>query len=264
MTGRPDAVVCDLDGVLYRGDEGVPGAGQALAALAGAGIALHFVTNNSTKTPAEAAEKIRRLTGFTPDASQVITSADAAVHMVASTAPPTLLFGAAGARQPLAAAGVPVVDDWRDAAAVIAGLDPAVSYRSLTAAAMAVRNGARFIATNVDVTYPTPEGLWPGAGALVAAIAAASGKQPEVAGKPEAPMRALLEERVSGARVLVIGDRPETDLALGAAQGWETVLVLSGVTAEPGGVAPAPDHVVDSIADVPNLLGLAMTGAHEG
>ena len=263
MTARPDAVICDLDGVLYRGEESVPGAGEALTALAGAGIQLHFVTNNSTKTASEAAVKIGRLTGFAPDASHVATSADAAVHMVVSAAPPTLLFGAAGARQPLAEAGVPIVDDWRDAEVVIAGLDPDVSYRTLTAAAMAVRNGARFIATNVDVTYPTPEGLWPGAGALVAAIAAASGKQPEVAGKPEAPMRALLNERVAGDRVLVIGDRPETDLALGAAQGWETVLVLSGVTAQAGGVEPVPNHVVDSIADLPYLLGLAMSGAPE-
>lgn len=264
MTDRPDAIICDLDGVLYRGEEGLPGAGEALAALAGAGIELHFVTNNSTKTPSEAAAKIRRLTGFAADPSRVVTSADAAVHMVASAAPPTLLFGAAGARQPLVAAGVPIVDDWREAEAVIAGLEPDVTYRTLTAAAMAVRAGARFIATNIDATYPTPEGLWPGAGALVAAIAAASGRQPEVAGKPEAPMRALLNARVEGDRVLVIGDRPETDLALGEALGWETVLVLTGVTAHADGVEPPPGHVLDSIAAVPGLLGLPMTGVPGG
>lgn len=256
----PDAIVCDLDGVLYRGDEGVPGAGPALKTLNAAGIALHFVTNNSTKTGAEAADKIERLTGFPATPDQVITSADAAVNLVAATAPPTLLFGAAGARLPLTRAGVTVVEDWRDAQAVIAGLDPHLSYASLTAAVMAVQSGARFIATNVDVTYPTPEGLWPGAGALIAAIAAAAGVEPEVAGKPEPAMCRLLDERINGDRVVVIGDRPETDLALGAAQGWDTVLVLSGVTASPGSVRPTPGHVADSIADVPALFGLGAGG----
>ena len=185
-----------------------------------------------------------------------MTSAQAAVHLIQAEAPPTLLFGAPGAREPLEEAGVPIVEDWRAAKAVVAGLDPALSYESLTGAVLAVNGGARFVATNTDVTYPTPEGLWPGAGALVAAVQAATGVAPEVAGKPHLPMRALLQRRLAGKRVAVIGDRVETDIALGAAEGWQTILVLSGVTASADGADPKPDRVVDSIADVPGLLGL--------
>ncbi|MBT8193784.1 MAG: HAD-IIA family hydrolase [Acidimicrobiia bacterium] len=256
MIERPDAIVCDLDGVLYRGDVGIAGAGEALAGLHGVGIEIVFVTNNSTKTPAEAAAKITRLTGFEAHEQDVVTSAQAAAHLLAADAPPTLLFGAAGARGPLEHESVPVVADWQDARAVVAGLDLSLTYESLTRAVMAVERGARFVATNTDVTYPTPEGLWPGAGALVAAVEAATGVAPEVAGKPHAPMRSLLEERLAGRRVAVIGDRVETDIALGAAEGWTTILVLSGVTSSPDGADPKPDHVVASIAGVPELLGL--------
>lgn len=256
MTGRLESIVCDLDGVLYRGEVEVPGAGDALGAIREAGIGLVFVTNNATKSPADAAGKITRLTGFEAREEEVVTSAEAAAHLVATQAPRTLLFGAAGARAPLEAAGVPIVSDWRQAEVVIAGLDPKLSYESLTRAVLAVNHGARLIATNTDVTYPTPEGLWPGAGALVAAVEAATGVTAEVAGKPHTAMRSLLHDRLEGQRVAVIGDRPETDLALGTAEGWLTILVLSGVTVSPEGVDPIPDLVADSIAEVPELLGL--------
>jgi HAD superfamily hydrolase (TIGR01450 family) len=256
MSERPDSIVCDLDGVIYRGDVEVPGAGVALGELRGAGVGLVFVTNNATKSPAETADKIKRLTRFEAREEDVVTSAEAAAHLVAADAPPTLLFGAAGARAPLELAGVPIVSDWREAQVVIAGLDPELSYQSLTRAVMAVNGGARLIATNTDVTYPTPEGLWPGAGSLVAAIEAATGVTAEIAGKPHAAMRGLLHDRLAGQRVAVIGDRPETDLALGTAEGWLTILVLSGVTASPEGASPQPDLVADSIAEVPGLLGL--------
>lgn len=256
MTPLPDAIVCDLDGVLYRGDEEVAGAGAALDLLQGASVDLVFVTNNATKSPAQAAAKIRRVTGYQAEAGQVVTSAQAAVHLVAADRPRTLLFGAAGAREPLQLAGVPLVSDWRTAEAVITGLDLALSYESLTAAVMAVGNGARFIATNADVTYPTPEGQWPGAGAMVAAVAAATGVEPEIAGKPEPAMRELLRERLNGRSVAVIGDRPETDLALGVAEGWVTILVLSGVTVGADGVDPEPDFVLESVAEVPGLFSL--------
>jgi 4-nitrophenyl phosphatase len=254
MNNRPDTIVCDLDGVLYRGEVVVPGAGRALAILAGTGIDLVFVTNNSAKSRAEAAVKIGRLTGFDASEQDVVTSAEAAAHLLVAEAPPTLLFGAAGARPALERAGIPLVEDWHEAGAVIVGLDPSLSYQSLTGAVMAVNRGARFIATNTDPTYPMPEGLWPGAGSLVAAVETATGVTPEVAGKPHPAMRELLRERLAGRRVAVIGDRPETDLALGAAEGWQTILALTGVTASPDGVEPPPDFVVDSIAEVPGLF----------
>ncbi|MGI9648126.1 MAG: HAD-IIA family hydrolase [Acidimicrobiia bacterium] len=256
MTAAPQSIVCDLDGVLYRGEEEIAGAGAALAVLDGSGIDLTFVTNNATKSPAEAAAKISRVTGYPATAGQVVTSAEAAVQLVAGERPPTLLFGAAGAREPLQQAGVPLVTDWRQAEAVITGLDLNLSYEALTAAVMAVQRGARFIATNADVTFPSPEGQWPGAGAMVAAVVAATGVDPEVAGKPEPAMRRLLRDRLAGRRVAVVGDRPETDLALGVAEGWTTILVLSGVTTTAEAVEPAPDLVAKSLAEVPALFGL--------
>ena len=252
----PRNLIFDLDGVLYRGEEAVPGAGGALARVAVAGLEIVFVTNNSTRTVHETAKKIATLTGFEAQAEQVVSSAQAAAAMVTVEEGPVLLFGAAGARSALAERGLTMVDDWRDAGVVIVGLDPGLSYEGLTAAVMAVSKGARFIATNVDVTYPTPEGLWPGAGALVAAVQAATGVEPEVAGKPHAAMRKLLRDRLAVGESLVVGDRPETDLALGVAEGWTTVLVLSGVTPPEAEVVPPPDHVLDTVADLPSLLGI--------
>ena len=247
-------LVCDLDGVVYRADRAIPGAGAALTALTEQGVGLTFLTNNATKTAAEAAAKITRVTGFEVKADQVVTSAEAAAHLLVETRPPTLLLGAAGAVEPLQRAGIEIVERWQEARALVVGLDPDLSYERLTEAVMAVNNGARFVATNTDVTYPTTEGLWPGAGALVAAVQAASGVEPEVVGKPHAPIRALLEDRLGGGRVMVVGDRPETDLALGVSEGWETILVLSGVTESAAGVAPPPDYIVDSIAEIPGLV----------
>ena len=216
MTAPPESIVCDLDGVLYRGEQEIPGAGDALAVMDGSGIDLTFVTNNASKSPAEAAAKIERVTGYPAEPDQVLTSAQAAASLLAAARPPTLLFGAAGARDPLQKAGVPLVTDWRKAEAVVTGLDLNLSYESLTAAVMAVQRGARFIATNADVTFPSPEGQWPGAGAMVAAVVAATGIEPEVAGKPEPAMRELLRHRLIGRRIAVIVDRPDTDLALAA------------------------------------------------
>jgi len=123
-----------------------------------------------------------------------------------------------------------------------------------------VREGARFVATNMDATYPVPGGLIPGAGSIVAAVATATGVRPEVAGKPEAPTVALVHDRL-GSTGVVVGDRPSTDGALADALGWPFALVLSGVTAEvapPGGEAiptPAPPYVANDVGElVPQLI----------
>ncbi len=252
----PGNVILDLDGVLYRGNESVPGAGVALNKLATAGLELFFVTNNSTKTPVEAAWKITSLTSFEAQPHQIVSSAQAAAGMLREGEEPVLLFGAAGAAEALLERGIAVTDDWEEATVVIAGLDPELTYERLTRAVQAVSGGARFIATNVDVTYPTSGGLWPGAGALVAAIQSATGVDPEVAGKPHDPMRRLLRSRLGPGECLMVGDRPETDLELGVAEGWRTVLVLSGVTPAGVEVVPPPDEILESVADLPGLLGL--------
>lgn len=247
-------VVCDLDGVVYLADQAVPGADRALETLTAAGANLLFATNNSTRSPAEGAAKIKRITGFPATVEQMLSSAQAAVDLVAADPSPVYLFGAAGARPLLADAGIEVVDDPELAGAVIIGLDPGLTYERLAGAVTAVLNGARFIATNVDVTYPTPAGLWPGAGALVAAVAAATGSEPEVAGKPHEPMLDLVRSRLTDGDVYVIGDRPETDVALGLAGGWQTILVLTGVAERGRAYEAQPDHIVESIGEAATLI----------
>ncbi len=154
--------------------------------------------------------------------------------------------------------GVATTDDWSEADAVVMGLNPRVTYESLAHAGLAIQNGATFYATNSDVAYPRPDGLYPGAGALVAAVAATTGVEPIFCGKPFSPMREVLKGR-GGAHPLIIGDRPDTDIALGKAEGWPTVLVLSGVVSDPAAVPGefTPDLVINSLADLPKTLGLS-------
>lgn len=258
VAGRPTIgnVVCDLDGVVYLLGNPIPGAGKALIELDTAGYSILFVTNNSTRAPATTADRIAKLTGYPAGPGQVIGSAEAAVTLLTPEAGPVLVVGGAGIRQAMAAAGISETDDPSVAAAVIVGLDTNISYHRLRDAVVAVRNGARFIATNTDATYPTPDGLWPGAGAMVAAIEVAAGTRPEIAGKPHSPIRNLIHERLDPGPVWVIGDRPETDLAMARLEGWTSVLVLTGVVAEASAIAAEhrPDLVLASLADLPEAL----------
>lgn len=249
-------VVLDLDGVLYVDDVTVPGAADALAELERAGFAVVFVTNNSTRTPEQAAAKIARRLGRPVDPAAVVTSAEATALTLAGTVTDCLVLGEPGLVDTLRLHGLRSVDEPRRAEAVVVGLDRGLTYDRLADAALAVRAGARFVATGDDATYPTPRGLLPGAGAIVAAVATASGRDPEVCGKPHLPMRALVRSRIGPPPVWVVGDRPETDLALARAEGWGAVLVLTGVVDDPGKVPAdvSPDLVLPSVAELPAAL----------
>ena len=264
MAARPaDApvVCCDLDGVIWRGEEPIPAAVEGVAALRAAGVRLGFVSNNSSQPIGEVVAKLRAcMVDATPD--EVLTSAVAAATLLAAGL-------AAGARV-LACAGPGVIEaltevglkpvDHLPAEAVVVGFHRGFDFEELDLASRAVRDGARFVSTNLDATYPVPGGLMPGSGAITAAVATASGQAPEVAGKPEPPMVDLVRERW-GTTGVVIGDRPSSDGALAHALGWPFALVLSGVTgvvAPPGGEAvpePPPAFVGDDLgALVPALL----------
>jgi len=249
-------VVCDLDGVVYLLGKPVPGAGGALTELDEAGYAVTFVTNNSTRSPVESAVRIAELTGYPAQEHQVVGSAEAAVTLLGGDTGPVFVMGGAGIRQAMAVAGVAETEDPGAAVAVIVGLDTALSYDRLRDAVLAIRGGARFIATNTDATYPTPDGLWPGAGAMVAAIQVASGIEPEVAGKPHQAIRSLIREHLRPGPVWVVGDRPETDLAMAKIEGWTSVLVLTGVVGHADEVADEhrPDLILRSLADLPEAL----------
>lgn len=219
-------LICDLDGVVYLGEEEIPGSGAALRRLRDAGWNLVFCTNNATRTPEQAAKKIHRVADFEAAPDQVVTSAQAAATLVRPD-DVAYVLGGLGLVEAVSRSA-PITADWKKASVVVAGLDPDLSYERLSAAVLAVGAGARFIASNHDATYPTPEGLRPGAGAIVAAITHATGVEPEVAGKPHAPMRELLATRAQG-ETWIVGDRADTDLAMGVAAGWRTVRVSTGV-----------------------------------
>lgn len=244
----PGNVICDLDGVVYRGREPVAGSAESLDRLCRAGWHVLFCTNNSSRTPEEVAARIRSISGFKATPDQVVTSAAAAARLLAGERPPTFVLGGEGVTQALLRGGIPVVSSAGEAEAVVVGLATDLTYEWLRQAANAVRNGARLIATNNDATYPAEDGFWPGAGAIVAAVEVASGVRAEVAGKPFAPMRDLLRELLQPGPVWVVGDRPDTDLDMALAEpGWKSALVLTGVASSGDGMEPSPDLVATDL-----------------
>lgn len=244
-------VLCDLDGVVYRGDALIAGSDLALRRLLDAGLGVYFVTNNSTRTPGQVVDKIRRMTGIRFEEDRVFTSPQAGVGLLEAGDGPCLVVGEGGIREAVVNAGFELTEDPHRAGTVMVGLDRSVNYAKITAAADAVRRGARFIATNDDPTFPISDGLQPGAGSMVAAIAVAAGRAAEVAGKPHAPMRRLIRSRGIDA-AWVIGDRVDTDIALAAEEeGWRSILVLSGVTTEPSARA---DRVAADLAEAVDLV----------
>ena len=267
MTADRPVVCCDLDGVVWRGDEPIPGAGAAISVLRDAGFRVVFVSNNSSEPVAEVAGKLAAA-GVPPSSDDVVTSAVSAATLLASAldpGAPVLACAGPGVVEALEAAGLrPVTRE--PAAAVVVGFHREFDYDELVRASAAVRNDARFVATNLDATYPVPGGMIPGSGAIAAAVATASGRAPEVAGKPERPMVDLIRARF-GSSGLVVGDRPSTDGALADALGWPFALVLSGVTqrdAPPGGESipepPPPFVAADLAALVPQLVDATTAG----
>lgn len=247
-------VLCDLDGVLYRGSEPLPGVTPALERLLDSVDAVLFITNNSTRTPEETARKIANLTGVDVGGDQVITSGQAAVALLGDADSPVLVVGEQGLRDSVRAAGYELTDVPEAAGAVVVGLTRALTYEIIHEAMRAIRNGARFIATNDDTTFPTEDGLAPGCGAIVAAIAASSGARPEVAGKPNPAMHQLIKTQVDG-EVWVIGDRLDTDIALADLEpGWRSVLVLTGITERETAADSPADYVVDDFAAAVDLV----------
>jgi HAD superfamily hydrolase (TIGR01450 family) len=245
-------VLLDIDGVVRRGVDPIPGAGAAVARIADRARGFMFVTNNSSATPAETVEKLAAV-GVTITAEQVVTSALVAADMLA---PGTrcLVIGMTGLRDALAQRGCILVEDPSEADAVVVGFDRNLVWDDLRRATVALRRGARFLATNDDATFPAPEGLWPGNGAIVAALERSSGRTAEVAGKPHPPLLLAAARRCGGGRVLFVGDRHDTDILGAATLGWDSALVLTGVTTpdEVAALQPPPTYVLQSVADLLN------------
>jgi 4-nitrophenyl phosphatase len=257
--------VFDLDGVVYRGDTAVPGAADALHRLATRGDRLYYLTNNSTRSRRQYAAKLTRL-GIPTAPEQVMTSAYATgLHLQAMGAEGRTVFvlGEEGLAEEMRLAGLQVVPEAAETPAdfVVVGLNRELTYGLLSRAHWHVTHGAMFIATNRDGTFPLEEGVEiPGGGAVVAALEASAGPALITIGKPEPyTWQHILELAGAAPRdAVMVGDRPETDVLGARRVGLRTVLVLTGV-AQPEHLAdlPAdqrPDHVLPSLADLPELF----------
>jgi HAD superfamily hydrolase (TIGR01450 family) len=226
-----DAVLFDLDGVVYLGPVAVAGAADGIAALRARGTRLGFVTNNAARPPAVVAEHLVEL-GIAAAAEDVVTSAQAGADLVRARFGPgakVLIVGGDGVADAVAEAGLVGVwsaDD--EPAAVLQGYGFDLTWQQLNEAAIAIHRGAHWVATNTDPTRPTERGLVPGNGAAVAAVAMAVPATPEVAGKPYRPLLDDTVARIGCSRPIFVGDRLDTDVAGARNAGLDSLLVLSG------------------------------------
>lgn len=232
MLDRFDVLLADLDGTLYRGPEVVPGAVEAVKAAGERGVRTWYVTNNASRTPQDVAAHLVEL-GFPATDAEVVTSSQAAARLLAEQLPPgspVLVVGTEALVAEVEAVGLATTREAEGAVAVVQGHSPDTGWRILAEATVALRAGAVWVASNLDPTLPTERGPLPGNGSMVSVLRIASGREPQVAGKPGP---ALLREaaRQSGAAApLMIGDRLDTDIEGAVTMGWDSLLVLTGVT----------------------------------
>ena len=225
-------LIVDMDGVLYRGDEPVPGTREFIAFLRQQEIGFILATNNATKTPQQFVDKLADMeTTIYP--GEVLTSALATAGYLADLAPPgtrVFVVGQDGLLEALRERGFCLVDD--HAEYVVAGMDFAIGYERLRDATLQIRAGATFIGTNPDRTYPSELGIVPGAGSIMAFLEAATDVTPTIIGKPGTAMieQALARMGARAASTAMLGDRLETDILAGQRAGLVTLAVLSGVT----------------------------------
>ena len=218
LAERYDCILFDLDGVLYRGEGAVPSAPPTLAKHRRRGVRPVFLTNNSSRTPLQVAEKLRGI-GIEAEPGEVVTSALATAELLAERGGGrAFVIGQDGVREALTDAGIGILDgEPEEADLVVVGYDGGATYYSLKRASLLVQRGAA-------------DGLWPGAGALLAVITTTTGAEPEIVGKPFAPLFEAGRRRGGGGRPLVVGDRLDTDIEGAARLGWDSMLVLTGVS----------------------------------
>jgi len=252
-----DALLVDLDGVVHLGDQPILRAAAALELARAAGLRVAFVTNNASRTPADVARSLAGY-GIEATAADVVTSSVVAAQLLAQLLPtgaPVLVVGGDGLRAPLLAAGLTPVAKAEGAAAVVQGWAPEVGWPQLAEGAVAVRAGCLWIATNLDRTLPSPRGPLPGNGSMVAALASATGQQPESVGKPKPAMFTGAAAATGSERPLVVGDRLDTDIAGARAAGYPSFVVLTGVSSPRDLLAAGP-------GERPDYLGRDLDGLH--
>jgi glycerol-1-phosphatase len=254
---RYDRFILDLDGCVWIGDEPTPGAVEAIGSLREAGKAVVYATNDPRSATEDYVARLWKI-GVRASASDVVTVGGALQHLLAETRSGRTAFvvGTEALVRHVTEAGLRVLNGTdlasRAEVVVVGGTEDLV-YNDLRYAALAVRRGADFLATARDPTYPQPDGLWPGTGALLAAIEVASDRKAEIVGKPEPQLMLTALDRMDGdGRTLVVGDRVDTDLAAAAAAQLDAALVLSGGTERQAlnGFEPEPVAVTDTLADL--------------
>lgn len=267
LADRFDGFLIDLDGVVWIGREPVPGSVEALRGLLAAGKRLVFVTNNPGRLPSTYAERLREL-GVEVGEEQIVTAGMVVARLAGAAAGPggsAFVIGRAALREMVAATGTRLLEgeEAQEADVVVVSGHRGFDYEELLTAKFALDRGAKLFATSHDPTMPFPGGELPGTGAVLAAVEVASGRQAEIAGKPERHLFEMALEVIRGSfvtqeatkeprdgRVAMVGDRVSSDIEGGRRAGLATVLVLSGTTArEEAEVAdPAPDFVLDDLA----------------
>ncbi len=252
--GRQLGIISDMDGVIYRGKQAVPGAAEFIDRLRARGVGFVFLTNNSEQTPLDLVRKLDGL-GFTGLTEQnFITSAMATATFLHSQRPhgTAYVIGGGALSAELYKVGYSITDS--DPDYVVVGKTAGFAFPQLRKAAKLIDNGARFIGTNPDMVDPVEGGTEPAAGVLLASIEAATGMKPYVVGKPNSLMMIYAREMlgVAAGDCVMIGDRMDTDVVGGLEAGMRTCLVLSGVSdAQTVNRFPyRPTFVYDSVADI--------------
>lgn len=268
-----DVLLLDLDGTVYLGATILDSAVRAVRECGRRGVRTVYVTNNPSRRPADIAAQLDR-GGIPASAGDVVTSAQAGARLLASLVPAgtrTLVVGSDHLREEVVAAGLSQVatsapvEQLRSVGAVVQGFDPGLGWRDLAAAAYALAGDAVWVATNTDLSIPTAEGVAPGNGSLVEAVARAVHRSPQVAGKPFRPLVDAAVERTGATAPLVVGDRLDTDIGAGVRAGLATVLVLTGVAGPADLLAADPElRPTHLAADLGGLLEPALRAAQDG
>ena len=258
------AVMLDMDGVVYIGDTPLPGTQELVSYLESTGRQWLCVTNNSSKTPEMFVEKLARM-DIPATTDNVFGSAQATATWLAGEVPlengsrgKVIMIGEEGLRRALVENQFEITEDVNDADLVVSGINFQLTYEMLARATLAIRNGARFIGTNSDPSFPSERGLVPGAGSIIALLSTSTGQEATVIGKPNAGMfeQALDRLGVTVEETLMVGDRYDTDIEGAIKIGMQTVGVLTGVTSREEFEAEAapPDAILDGLPELLELF----------
>ena len=242
-------LIIDMDGVLYRGDQPMPLLREFFNYLRERSIPFILATNNSTRTPQEYVDKLARM-GVTVLSDEILHSGQATARFLSSAYPRGTrihVFGMPSLKETLTDEGFVLADE--DVQVVVASMDREVNFEKLKRATILIRKGARFIATNLDPTYPSEEGLIPGTGTMIVALETASETKAQAIGKPEPTMFQLAMEqmRARPETTAAIGDRADTDILGGKRAGLTTICVLSGSSNRAEAEAMEADFIFDDI-----------------